>query len=83
MAKVLAVARPDARKPTNVTLPEGLVSEARSLGVSLSTACEQGLRAAVAAEKSRRFREENAEAIREWNEHVAKHGVMLSRYRKF
>ena len=38
------VARSAPRKPTNVTLPEPLLREAQDLRVSLSQACERGLR---------------------------------------
>ena len=32
-----------SRRPTNVTLPEALLREARDLGINLSQACERRL----------------------------------------
>ena len=39
-----------SRRPTNITLPDTLLREARELGINLSQACERGLAAAVAAQ---------------------------------
>ena len=36
-----------SRRPTNVTLPDNLLREARALGINLSQACERGLAAEV------------------------------------
>ena len=71
------------KRGTNVSLRADLVAEARQLGISLSSACETGLAAAVKAEKERRWIEENADAIRSYNEWIAKNGVPLARYRRF
>ena len=71
------------KRGTNVSLRTDLVEEARGLGISLSNACEEGLAAAVKAEKERRWVEENADAIRSYNEWIAKNGVPLARYRRF
>jgi len=35
------------------------------------------------SEEGRKWLEENAEAIRSWNEYVAKHGLPLAKYRRF
>ena len=71
------------RRATNVTLPEALLREARSLGINLSQACEHGLAAAVAEHRRARWLEENRDAIEAWNEHVAEHGLPLAAYRQF
>lgn len=71
------------KRGTNLSLRTDLVDEARQLGISLSGACEEGLAAAVKAEKERRWLEENANAIRSYNEWIAKNGVPLARYRRF
>ncbi len=71
------------RRPTNVSLPEPLVEEAKALGVNLSRACESGLAAAVRAERERRWLEENRAALESWNEYVEKHGLPLAKYRQF
>ncbi|HET7883320.1 MAG TPA: type II toxin-antitoxin system CcdA family antitoxin [Acetobacteraceae bacterium] len=71
------------RKPTNVTLPEPLLREARELGISLSQACERGLREVVAETRAERWLHENRDAIEAWNEYVEKHGLPLGEYRQF
>ena len=71
------------RRPTNLSLDPDLVAEAHRLGLNLSRAAEDGLRRAVAAEEARRWREENAEGIRQMNAYVEKHGLPLAKYRMF
>jgi antitoxin CcdA len=71
------------RRPTNVTLPEPLLREARALGVNLSQACECGLAAEVAATRRERWLAENRQAMDTWNEHVAEHGLPLAAYREY
>lgn len=44
------------RKPTNVTLREPLLQEARDLGVRLSQACERGLREVVEETRTAKWR---------------------------
>ena len=73
----------DRKRPTNVSLSETLVKEARELGINISQACEEGLAATVKAEKGRWWQEENAEAIREYNKWIAVHGNPLAKYRMF
>ena len=74
---------PSRRKPTNVSLDEKLVAEAKELGVNLSRACEAGLAAETRDARKRKWIEENWEAIQAWNEWVAKHGLPLAKYRQF
>jgi antitoxin CcdA len=71
------------RKPTNVTLPEPLLREARELGVNLSQACERGLAAEVQAVRARRWLEENRGAMDAWNAYVEAHGLPFEAYRQF
>lgn len=69
------------RKPTNVTLPADLVSEAKRLGINVSQACEAGLAGEVSKKLSEEWKRENKEAIESSNEYVRKHGLPLARYR--
>ncbi len=71
------------RRATNVTLPEPLLREARDLGINLSAACEHGVTLLVEDVRRQRWLAENKEAISAWNEHVAKHGLPLARFRQF
>ncbi len=76
--------RRDARKRrTNLTINEDLVRVAKDLGLNLSGIAEEALAAAVREHASKRWIEENAEAIRAHNEHVAKHGVFSDGIRRF
>jgi len=71
------------RKPTNVSLDADLVTAARQLGINLSRACEQGLVAEIARERSRRWLDDNADAIASSNAYVEQHGLPLAKYRRF
>lgn len=81
------MARSDAavspRRPTNVTLPEALLLEARQMGVNRSQACERGLAAGVAEARRQRWLAQNREAMDAWNAYVAEHGLPLAGYRQF
>lgn len=72
-----------SRRPTNVTLPDNLLREARALGINLSQACERGLAAEVGSVRRQRWLEENRDAMEAWNEYVAEHGLPLAAYRQF
>ena len=71
------------RRATNVSLDEAMVREARALGINLSRACEGGLADAIAQERARRWRVENADALAASNAHVEAHGLPLARHRRF
>ena len=74
---------PVARRATSMTLDAALLDEARALGVNLSRAAEEGLLAAVKAERKRRWAAENAEFIRDYNDWIAEKGVPLAEFGKF
>jgi antitoxin CcdA len=74
---------PPTRRATSMTLDAALLDEARALGVNLSRAAEEGLLAAVKAERKRRWAEENAGFIRDYNQWIAENGVPLAEFRKF
>ncbi|MEQ1901468.1 MAG: type II toxin-antitoxin system CcdA family antitoxin [Devosia sp.] len=70
-----------SRRPANLSLNEGLVREARGMQINLSRAAEDGIARAVAAEKARRWAEENADVIHSTNEYIEMHGLPLQKYR--
>jgi antitoxin CcdA len=72
-----------SRQRLNLTLPGGLVDEAKSLGLNLSRACEIGLEAAVAAERARRWQKENQGFFDWYNAKVEKDGLLLAEFRQF
>lgn len=71
------------RRPTNVTLSEPLIAEARELGINVSKACESGLAFAVQQEGERRWKAENAAWITAHREWVEANELPLERYRLF
>lgn len=75
--------QPVPKKPTNLTLDRGLLSEARLFGVNISQAAEAGLRQAVRDAKVEAWKRENAKALAESNTWVEEHGLPLERYRLF
>ncbi len=77
------IASADMRRATNVTLPEGLLKDARSLGINLSQACERGVLAEIADVRRRRWLDENKDAFSAWNDYVADQGLPLDRFRQF
>lgn len=70
------------RRPTNVTLPAALLTEARTLGLNVSQACEQGLKAEIARLRAAQWREANRAATVASNEFVQRHGLPLSEFRQ-
>jgi antitoxin CcdA len=67
----------------NLTLPGAHVEEAKVLGLNLARACENGLEAAVAAERARRWQTENRQFYDWYNAEVEKDGLLLAGYRQF
>ncbi|GBH31289.1 antitoxin CcdA [Sphingobium xenophagum] len=82
----LVVTRHDrigTRKATNLSLDMALVAEARALGINLSRTCEDALAKQIAAERGRRWQEENKEAIAAWNAWAENNELPLEKYRQF
>lgn len=71
------------RKSTNLSLDAKLLTEAKALKVNLSRAAEDGVRHAVAAAKTARWKAENAAALQSSNAYVEEHGMPLAKYRQF
>lgn len=72
-----------SKKPTNLSLDQNLISEARELGINISQAAEGGLKEAVSKAKSEQWKRENAEALKSSNEWIEKNGLPLEKYRSF
>ena len=73
----------EARKAHDLTVSASLIAEAEALGLDITGAAEKGIALAITAEKERRWKIENAEAIQASNDYVAKHGLPLAKYRMF
>ena len=71
------------RRATNVTLSVELLTQARELGLNISQACEQGLKAEIARSRAVRWVEENRDALASSNDHVERNGLPLAAFRQF
>lgn len=75
--------QPAQREAVEFELDGALVADAKALGLDAAGVMEEALRRSVAAEKARRWREENAEAIRLSNEELAENGLWCDEHRLF
>ena len=66
---------PAPRRATSMTLDAALLDEARTLGINLSRAAEEGILAQVRAERARRWKEENATDIAAYNRWIEENGI--------
>jgi len=67
------------RKAVNLSLDAGLVDQARALDLKLSGIAEKAIREAVRAEATKRWREDHAAALDEYNKLVEKRGIFNDR----
>lgn len=71
------------KRPTNVSLAEDLLAEARALRINVSQAAEAGVARAVAEKRAELWLQENRSAIESSNAYVESHGLPLERHRMF
>jgi len=71
------------RKATNISLDPNLLNEAKSLGINISKASEDGVQRAISKLKAAQWKEENAAALQSSNEWVERNGLPLENFRKF
>jgi antitoxin CcdA len=71
------------KRPTNVSLPVSLVTEAKGLGINVSEACAQGLVRAVRAAREAEWLRENRAALQSSNAWAEANGLPLAKYRQF
>jgi len=71
------------KRAVNLSIDAGLLDDARSQGVNLSQFLEQHLREALRKRREQAWREDNREAIRQYNESVAERGSFGDRFRRF
>jgi len=84
IGKLVMLAAPKLqRKSLNASIDAALIQEAKALGINMSRAAEEGIAKAVKAEKTRRWQEENREAIESSNDYVKRNGLPLAKYRLF
>lgn len=71
------------RRSTSLTLDRDLLDQARELGVNISRAAEAGVAAAVKAERARRWKIDNAEAVAAYNKWIEENGIPNASVRLF
>ena len=71
------------KQATNLSIDRDLLNEAREAGINLSAALEEALREKVAAARREKWKRENAEAIAEYNDLLAEHGIFSEGQRTF
>jgi antitoxin CcdA len=71
------------KQATNLSINRDLLNAAREAGINLSAALEEALQEKVAAARREKWKRENAEAIAEYNDLVAEHGVFSEGQRSF
>ncbi|MEQ8952591.1 MAG: type II toxin-antitoxin system CcdA family antitoxin [Gammaproteobacteria bacterium] len=71
------------KKATNLSINSDLLDKAKALNVNLSATLELALKSKLAEIKAQKWREENAKAIKAYNEFVEKHGCFGDEYREF
>ena len=71
------------KKPTNLSVDERLLAQARRLKLNLSQVLEAGLADAIRRAERAEWLKKNRAALEAYNEHVEKHGVFSEGLRSF
>ena len=71
------------KRATNVSVNQGLLEDARALGINLSATLEKALEAEVRARRREKWLEENRDAIAAYNERIARDGLASDHVRAF
>jgi antitoxin CcdA len=71
------------KRPINLSLTSKTVDMAKELGINLSQTVDAWLSEEVKRRYWERWREDNREAIDEYNLRIAKEGLPLEKYRTF
>jgi antitoxin CcdA len=72
-----------SKRPTNVSLSDPLIAEAKALGINLSQAAENGISQAIKDKKTEQWLIENKAALESANEYIKKYGLPLAQFRPF
>ena len=72
-----------SRKATDVTIDARLLEQAKSLGINISKASEEGLARAVAAKQEAIWLVSNQAALESSNAYVDRNGIPLAKHRNF
>lgn len=67
----------------NLTLDSTVAAEAKELGLNMSQLAEIAIADATRLERNRRWKEDNRDALRAYEQEVEKNGLPLAKYRMF
>jgi antitoxin CcdA len=81
----MSIANPASpiKRPINLSLTAKTVDMAKELGINLSQTVDTLLGEEVKRRYWERWREDNREAMQEYNERIAREGLPLAKYRSF
>jgi antitoxin CcdA len=71
------------KKSANLSINAGLLSQARRLGINLSQTLERRLAEMVRESRAKKRLKDNQAALKEYNDHVGRHGVFSDKLRRF
>jgi antitoxin CcdA len=75
---------PDApKKATNLSINSDLLSKSRASHINLSALLEQALRSTLAKTEAEKWKDENRQAISEYNDLIEENGCFGDEYRHF
>lgn len=73
----------NTKRPINLSLNAKTLETARALGMNLSQTVDQLLSEEVKRRYWAQWKDDNREAIEEYNQRIAKEGLPLEKYRTF
>ena len=71
------------KRATNVSVNQGLLEDARVLGINLSATLEKALEAEVRARRREQWLDANREAIDAYNRRIERDGMLVDHVRAF
>ena len=71
------------RRPSNLSLGQQIVADAKEIGINLPRASKAGLGEAIRAERNRLWKEENREANAAYVEYLEKNRLSFAEYRRY
>jgi len=74
---------PTAKKATNVSIRNDLLSRARELEINLSATLEKALHETIREKERSLWQEKNRGAVKAYNDDIKKYGLFSSHYRSF
>jgi antitoxin CcdA len=71
------------KKATNLSINSDLLKRTRSININLSATLERALKEQLAKAEAEKWKKENKNAIKAYNEFIEEHGCFSDEYRNF